>query len=68
MTLRARQRLLAKFLTSPGFEALLREAPDTVAASVGATVEFGRWLAQLDPKRVAAFRASREVKAARRQG
>lgn len=68
MSAAAHQKVFARFLDDPFFEKRLREAPEAVAASMGATPEYGRWLSTLDPKRVAAFRASQQVKARRRDG
>ena len=68
MSAQTRQRLLARFLDDPAFEAQVRKDPKRAAAAHGFELAFARWLAQLDPVRVRAFRKSQVVKAARRGG
>jgi hypothetical protein len=64
----AAQRLLGRYLLEEEFEAMVRARPADVAAVEGVDETFVRWLAELDPRRVRAFRASRQHKDARRRG
>lgn len=64
----ARQRLLARFLDDPAFEAELRADPRRVAAREGVREDEGIRLAAIEPARVAAFRASRVHKDRLRSG
>lgn len=68
MTLAARQALLAAFLDDPALERRVRDDPAAVATESGVPLEYARWLAALDPRRVAAFRRSRAHKDALRAG
>ncbi|MCH9687636.1 MAG: hypothetical protein K0V04_39770 [Deltaproteobacteria bacterium] len=68
MTLAARQGALARLLTDPTFEQRVRAEPEQVGRELGLTPQYMAWLARLDPARVAAFRASRQVKHRRRRG
>ena len=68
MTLAARQALLARFVDDPVVEQRVRGAPDEVARAEGVELAFVRWLAALEPRRVAAFRRSRAHKERRREG
>lgn len=68
MSLAARQAVLARFLTDASFEERVRSEPERVCSEVGVELEYVGWLAAIAPARVAAFRASREVKDLRRSG
>lgn len=68
MSLAARQALLARFLVDPELERRARADPEDMAREAGVSVEYARWLAGLDPRRVAAFRESREHKSSVRAG
>lgn len=66
MTAQARQTLLAQFLDDPSLERRVRDDPDAVARERELPVEWVRWLASIEPRRVRSFRISRQVKARRR--
>jgi hypothetical protein len=68
VSLAERQALLARFLDDPEFEAALRADPQAFAELHGVEVDYLRWLARLEPRRVAAFRRGQHTKAARRRG
>lgn len=68
MSLAARQRLMAAFLTDPALEARVRADPEAAAREHGVSPSFARWLAALEERRVRSFRRSRQVKARRRGG
>lgn len=68
MSLAHRQALLARFLDDPAVERAVRADPEGAAAREGVEAPFARWLAALDPRRVAAFRRSRVHKDAVRAG
>lgn len=68
MSLAARQALVARFLDDPEVERRTRADPEGVAREAGVDVELARWLAGLEPRRVAAFRASRAHKGSVRAG
>lgn len=68
MSERERQALLARFLDDPTFEAAVRRAPATAATTADVEPAFTAWLAQLDPRRVEAFRRSRVHKDELRSG
>ena len=66
MSLAARQRLLAEFLTDPAVEAAVRADPDGVARERALDAAFVGRVAAIAPGRVRCFRRSRAVKAERR--
>ena len=68
MTLAAQQAVLARFLDDPVFEASLRDDPAAIAQLHGVELSYVRWVAALEPRRVAAFRRGQHKKAARRGG
>jgi hypothetical protein len=63
-----RQALLARYLDDREIEASVRASPARAAAEHGVELEFAQWLAQLEPRRVEAFRRGVAHKARRRQG
>jgi hypothetical protein len=68
VSLAARQALLARFLDDPDVERRARSDPAGLALEAGVDEGYARWLAALDPRRVAAFRKSRAHKDALRAG
>ncbi len=68
MSLFARQALFARFMDDPELERSLRADPNAAAAKAGVDSDYALWLAQLEPRRVRAFRRSRVVKLERRNG
>lgn len=60
--LSAEQALMARFLSEPAVEEAVRADPETAAREHGVPVELARRLAAIEPRRVAAFRASRAHK------
>ena len=66
MTVAARQALMAQFLHDPDLEQRVRHEPEVIAQERGVPLEWVRWLASLEPRRVRSFRISRRVKAERR--
>ena len=67
MSLADRQRVLARFLVEPDYEARVREAPGEVATEERVSEDYVRRVAAIEPRRVAAFRGGRHRKAERRE-
>ncbi len=61
-TLAARQRLLADYLNDPALEAEVRAQPLEVASRYAVPARYAEWLAQIEPRRVEAFRRTQTKK------
>ena len=68
MSLKARQKLMARFLSDPAFEASVRESPELISTMMDVPIEEVLRLVAVEPRRIKAFRASQQVKARRRLG
>ena len=62
--LRREQETFARFLAAPAFEEALRASPEESARVAKVRLEFARWLASLESRRVEAFRRTQRKKRA----
>ena len=58
----ARQTALAEYLADPEVERAFRLAPELEAEARGVPLAYARWLATIEPERVAAFRRTQAKK------